>query len=313
MQQWNLSLQRQVGEAWLLSGNYLGNKSTQRWINTAINPAVYIPGTCGNQACSTTGNTNQRRVLSLANPVAGSLYGTVAQIDDGANASYNAMLLSVNRRLSRSFSMLLNYTWSHCISDGDASSEIGGGYQNPNSRQSERGNCVVDVRHIFNGSFVALSPRFSGRWTERILGNWETSAIVTKRSGYGFNTGPGPDTPLTGIGADRPDVVGDSHVSNPSLNQWFNTAAFRSNALGTYGNSGRNNIEGPGGLTFDMALMRRFAITERQKVEARAEAFNILNHPVFGGPRTSLTDSNLGRILGANDPRIFQFALKIIF
>jgi Carboxypeptidase regulatory-like domain len=307
MQQWNLSVQRQVGDAWLLTANYLGNHSAHRWISTAINPAVYIPGS------SNTSNTNQRRILALANPVEGAKFGPVAQIDDGAVAGYNALLVSANHRLSRNFSMLLNYTWSHCISDGDAASEIGGGYQNPNYRTGDRGNCVVDIRQIFNASVVALSPRFSGSWTQRIFGNWESSAIVTKRTGFWFNTGAGRDNSLTGIGADRPDVIGDSHVSNPSLDQWFNPAAFRSNALGAFGNSGRNNLQGPGAFTFDMALLRRFSITERHRVEARAEAFNILNHPVFNNPRSSLTDANIGRILSANDPRIFQFALKYIF
>src|SRR5262249_17945511 len=150
MQQWNLSVQRQVGDAWLFTVNYLGNKSTHRWINRAINPAVYTGPS------STTANTNARRVLSLLNPTAGALYGPVAELDDGANGSYNGLLLSANRRLSRNFSMLLNYTWSHCISDGDASSEIGGGYQNPTNRRSERGNCAVDVRQLFKGSFVGV-------------------------------------------------------------------------------------------------------------------------------------------------------------
>src|SRR5207302_6047923 len=143
-------------------------------------PSVFIPGTCGNAACSTTGNTNQRRILALANPTVGGLYGPMAQLDDGANGSYNGLLVSVNRRLSRNFSVLLNYTWSHCISDGDASSEIGGGYENPANRRGERGNCVVDIRQIFNASMVALSPRLAGRWANRIFGNWETSGIVTK-------------------------------------------------------------------------------------------------------------------------------------
>ena len=100
-----------------------------------------------------------------------------------------------------------------------ASSEIGGGYQNPNNRRAERGNCVVDVRRIFNGSFVALTPRFANPWTRRLFGDWETSAIVTKRSGFWFNTGTGRDNSLTGINADRPDLITDFHVSNPSLNQ----------------------------------------------------------------------------------------------
>jgi hypothetical protein len=307
MQQWNISVQRQLSDAWLLTANYLGNKSTHRWIETQEDYALYIPG------ASSIANTNQRRVLTILNPTAGAFFSSIVQIDDGANADYNALLLSVNHRLSRNFSMLANYTWSHCISVGDAQSEITGGYQNPNNRDAERGNCVVDQRQIFNASLVAFSPRFSGRWANRLLGNWEASGIITKHTGFWINTGSGKDNSLTGIGADRPTVVGDSRVSNPSLTEWFNPAAFQPNAMGTFGNSGRNNIQGPGGFTFDLALMRRFSVTERQKVEARAEAFNILNHPVFGNPRTSLTDANIGRIFSSNDPRIMQFALKYIF
>ena|SRR5437016_7548349 len=67
--------------------------------------------------------------------------------------------------------------------------------------------------------------------------------------------------------------------SDASLNQWFNGTAFHANALGTFGNSGRNNIHGPGALTFDMAVMRRFAITGRHRLEAWAEGFNILKSP----------------------------------
>lgn len=314
MQQWNFSIQRQFGDAWLLTANYIGNKSTHRWINKAINPAVYIPGSCGSQPCSTTGNTNSRRVLSMANPSAGSFYGPMAELDDGANANYNGVLLSVNRRLSRNFSILANYTWAHCISEGDAASEIGGGYQNPANRSAERGNCVVDVRHLFNTSIVAVSPRVQGGgWLGPIISNWQTSAILTKRSGYWFSIGSGRDNSLTGLNADRPDVIADSHLAEPSLDRWFNTAAFRANATGTFGNSGRNNIEGPGAFTFDLALLRRFSLTERYKLETRAEAFNVLNHPVFNNPRNNITDGNFGRILTSNDPRIIQFALKVIF
>jgi hypothetical protein len=314
MQQWNFSVQRQLGASWLITANYLGNKSIHRWVNDYQNYAVYIPGTCGNSPCSTTGNTAQRRVLYLLNPVQGAFFSSITQVDDGANAVYNGLLVSANHRLSRHFSTLLNYTWSHCISEGDASSEIAGGvYQNPNNRNADRGNCVVDVRHIFNASVVALSPQFSRSWMQRLLGNWEVSGIMGKRSGLWFNAGAGLDNSLSGVGADRPDLVGDPHISKPSLNQWFNTAAFKANAPGTFGNSGRNNLEGPGAFTFDTALMRRFQIVEKQQIEVRAEAFNILNHAVFNNPSGTFTSSNFGKILGANDPRILQFALKYLF
>ena len=314
MQQWNLSLQRQISGSWLLAANYLGNKSTHRWVNKAINPAVYIPGNCGSAACSTVGNTDARRVLSLANPAQGRFFSSITQTDDGANANYHGMLLSVNKRLSGHFSILANYTWSHCLSEGDANSEIAGlSYQNPNNRGLDRGNCVVDVRHLFNASMLAESPKFAGRWANRILGNWQLSTIMTKRSGLWFSPASGRDNSLTGLNLDRPDVIGNPNGAQRSLNQWFNPAAFRANATGTFGNAGRNILEGPGGFTFDTALIRRLSLFERHKVEIRAEAFNLLNHPVFQNPRNSIIDANVGRILGSNDPRILQFALKYAF
>ncbi len=119
MQQWNLSVQRQVGSDWLISANYLGNKSSHRWLTSQQNYAVYIPGTCGSAPCSTIANTASRRILTRLNPQAGRAFSSLSQVDDGANASYNALLLSANHRLSKNFSVLVNYTWSHCISDGD--------------------------------------------------------------------------------------------------------------------------------------------------------------------------------------------------
>ena len=97
------------------------------------------------------------------------------------------------------------------------------------------------------------------------------------------------------------------------MNRWFNTAAFAHAPASTYGNAGRYSLQGPGAFTFDFALMRRIPIRERMHLQVRAEAFNAFNHPAFGNPRASLTDNNIGRILSANDPRIFQFALKYVF
>ena len=307
MQEWNLSVQRQVGDAWLFTANYMGNKSIHRWVDAYHNYAVYMPG-------ATVGNTQQRRVLSLLDPAQGAYFSFIGATDDGATAGYHALLLTANHRLSRNFSALLNYTWSHCISDFDAASEMAGPfYQNPNNRAGDRGNCVVDVRQIFNASIVGLSPHFNDPWTRRLLGNWEVSGISSKRTGFWINAGAGLDNSLSGVGADRPDLIGDPNSSGGSLSHWINTAAFRANAPGSFGNSGRNNVQGPGAFTFDAALMRRFNLTERHSVQVRVEAFNILNHPVFNNPTTTFTSSNFGKILGANDPRILQFALKYSF
>jgi hypothetical protein len=258
-------------------------------------------------------NTASRRILTRLNPQAGPAFSSLSQVDDGGIATYNALLVSANHRLSKNFSVLVNYTWSHCISDGDVQSEITGGYQNPFDRRADRGNCVVDVRHLFNSSLVALSPRFSNRFAQTVLGDWELSVIATKRSGLWFTPVTGTDNSLSAIGADRLRVVGDSHVSNPSISQWFNTSAYLPNAIGTFGNAGRNSLQGPGAFNMDAALIRSIRIWEGMNLQIRIEAFNILNHPTFANPRSTMTDSNFGKILTANDPRIMQFALKYVF
>ena len=306
-QQWNLSLQRQVGKDWLLTANYLGNKSTHRWTLRNLNTAVYIPGQ------STQANIDSRRILTRLNPTEGPKVGSLTYADDGAVASYQAMLLSVNKRLSNHFSVLVNYTWSHCISDGDVTSEIIGGYDNPDSRTMERGNCEIDIRHLFNASMLAYTPRFGNKAMRTVLSDWQLSTIVTKRSGYWFSPGAGRDNNFNGLGGDRANVIGDSRVDEPTLNRWFNPAAFAHATNGAYGNAGRFSLQGPGAFTMDIALMRKIPVLEKSHVEVRAEAFNVLNHPVFGNPRSALTDNNFGRILTAADPRIFQFALKYVF
>ena len=98
----------------------------------------------------------------------------------------------------------------------------------------------------------------------------------------------------------------------PSL-QWFTPGAFVANPAGTFGNVGRDSLRGPGQISFDMALSRDFALTERFRLEARAEGFNVINHTNFNGPSATLTSSTFGRITSAGDPRILQFALKLIF
>ncbi|MBV8904853.1 MAG: TonB-dependent receptor, partial [Acidobacteriia bacterium] len=153
-QQWNFNFQQQVGASWLVSASYMGNKGTHIWLTTQLDPAVYIAG------MSTVGNTNSRRILARINPIAGAAFSSLVQVDDGGTSSYNAMLLSVNHRMDNHFSVLANYTWSHCIDDGDVQSEITGGYQDPYNRHGSRGSCYTDVRQLFNLSLVADGPHF---------------------------------------------------------------------------------------------------------------------------------------------------------
>ena len=312
-QQWNFTLQQQLSSSWLISADYLGNKGTHLWLTTQEDPAIYIPGVCGKSACATLANTTSRRVLARLNPQAGTAFSSLVQVDDGGISSYNALLLSVNHRLQKNFSVLANYTWSHCISDGDGQSEITGGYQNPNDRSASRGNCNTDERQIFNASIVADTPNFKGNFGRKIISNWELSAILTAHTGLWFSPITGTDASLTGVGSDRPNVVANPIQAPQTLARWFNPLAFARNSPGSYGNAGRDSIEGPGGFDMDVALMRNFALHELQYLQVRVEAFNVLNHPTFQNPDATSTDVNFGRILSANDPRIMQFALKYVF
>ncbi len=150
--QWNVSYQRQIASNWLASLTYMGNKTTHVWVGEDMNPAVYGPG-------ATTGNTNQRRLLYLQNPTSGAAYSSIVQSDQGANSHYNGMLFSIQHRFASNFTLLFNYTWSHCISDGDFGGELAGNYyQDPNNRAGNRGDCNFDVRHLSNTSLVARSP-----------------------------------------------------------------------------------------------------------------------------------------------------------
>src|ERR1019366_9865705 len=157
--QWSVSYQRQIGTDWLASFTYLGSKTTHIWDVQELDPAVYIPGTCNRKPCSTLANTNQRRVLYLANPVAGAGISTMSLSDQGANSHYNGLLVSIQHRFARNYTLLSNYTYSHCISDGDTITKLGGpSYQNPSNRVMDRGNCGFDVRHLSNTSVVVTSP-----------------------------------------------------------------------------------------------------------------------------------------------------------
>lgn len=152
---WNASYQHQFGNNWLASVNYIGKKTSHVWVGQETNPAVYIPGS--------TASTQNRRVLTLLNPTQGLPIGSLPIADDGANANYNAMLTSLQHRFSHNYTLLVNYTWSHRISEADFTGEITGPvFEDPYNLALDRSACNFDVRHLFNASFVGTSPHIGG-------------------------------------------------------------------------------------------------------------------------------------------------------
>jgi hypothetical protein len=332
LEQWNLSVERQISANWLLKVAYLGTHTVHLWSDRAINAAQIVPstsplGTCPagvTAGCDATSNTNQRRALYLQNQAQGQYYGTVHSLDDGGTASYQGLLLTAQHRLAAHYTVLANYTFSHCITDPFTSELDGVQYTNPANRRFDRGNCVtIDRKHLVNVSGVFESPKFAGRWTQALLGNWSASTSLRITSGPALTVTTALDQALNGIGGQRPNLNGNPYASNPSPGVWLNPAAFSQPVFGTFGNAAVGGIRGPAWVTLDAALFRTFSLGEKRRLELRGEAFNLPNHVRPPNPGlVSSTASTFGQTTTAvvnastnstGDPRIMQFALKYIF
>ena len=340
VEQWNLTVERQVGKDWLFKGSYLGNQMIHLFSETELNPATFLGlGACNINGtnfavCSSTATTNQRRKLNLQDPKNGINYGFVDKWDDGGTGNYNGLLLSGQRRLDHGVTVSANYTWSHCIADSTNSLPNGGAggggiYLFGNNRRLDRGNCYLsgsDHRHIAAMTAVAETPKFSNQWVNRIVSGWRGSGTVTMGTGGFFTVVTGQDNALSGEGGQRPNLnsgvstsaIGNGCASAPCVS-WLNTAAFTTPAAGTYGNLGTANMVGPGFLNLNASLSRLFHVRERQTLELRADSQNLLNRANFANPNvTSSSTANFGLITSTaggqiGTARVMQFALKYMF
>jgi hypothetical protein len=322
VQQWNLSIQRQVGTNLLLSASYFGNQTTHLWSAYEADPALPVPG-------ATLATENQHRVLYLQKSSQGQYYSTIGTVDDGGTATYNAMLLVAQRRLSNNISALANFTWSHCISVPETTELTGPTYINPANRSQDRANCDSDRRYITNISLIATSPKFSNRTMNLIAGGWQLSTIVRYQSGNYATVVTGVDNALSGIGNQRPNQV-LTNVFTPEIPgsqtfsvQYLNKSAFTTVGLGPgiLGNLGPLTILNPGMVQVDMGLSRIFHVREKQTVQFRWEVFNVPNIVNLAAPNTTLSSGTFGQISSdingsgsqTGDPRIMQLALKFVF
>jgi Carboxypeptidase regulatory-like domain len=325
---WNLGVQHQFAANWIATITYLGNETSHLMVGNEFNPAVYIPGTCGSGPCSTTSNTQARRVLTLINPSAGKYFSATDLADNGISANYEGVLASIEHRLADNYTILANYTYSRCHGVVPVTSLGGPTIQNPSNPRGDYGPCSYDVPNLFNASVVYYSHFGSRGALSFLLSNWQIAPLMRYETGFPINPLSGRDNSLTGIGLDRPNVVagqptytGTSHSSR--LFQWVNPARFTQNTTGTFGNAGHFSLRTPGYFDVDAAVSRIFKVAEHYNLEARVEAFNLTNHPNFGGPTPStggslgpnptLSSSSFGRITTAGDPRILQGAIKFTF
>ncbi len=288
--------------------SYAGNKGT--YLASGVlgfneqNPAVYVPGN------STAANTQQRRL----NP----LFGSVGLFSSDNNSHYNSFRINVEKRLSHGVSILANYTRSRMIDDLSANGA--NGRTNPFFRGFDYGLSNDDVPNVFN---------FSGIWqipaaplhglASKLINGWELTAITNWRSGFPYSVFSNVDNSFSGIFSDRADYIGGSPSLDPGrshgqlVQEYFNVAAFVPNAIGTFGNSGKNILRGPRFFDTDMGLLKNFAIVERMSLQFRAEFFNVFNNVNFNQPNNYLGSASTGTITSAGNPRVLQFALKLMF
>jgi hypothetical protein len=308
-------------------------------------PAAVKPGAAGTN-CSTTANQNSRFALTIANPLQGNQYsgggGGSVLVGDYATANYNGLITTVQHRLSSAFSLLANWTWSHCLNEADGGGDVtGSSVSQPNNPRADYGPCGSDYRHIENVVIVAKSGfAFNNRIEKAILNNWEVAPKVQILSGAPFNVTAGQDNSLTdNNGLDRPNRVPgvpvyqrvqfQGKLNTEATREYLNPAAFQQvtvtagcvtpfsgcSGLGTFGNISRNAFRGIPAYNVDAQISRIFPIYERIAMTLRLEAFNVINHPNFGNPATSLnTTTTFGQVSStSNAARVFQGSVKVTF
>ncbi len=303
----SFSLEKALPGNTVVKAAYVGKLAHNLVRMTQQNPARYIPG------ASTVANTDQRRILMPGT------YGSFRLIETNSNAAYHSLQLLVNKRLSRGFTLLGAYTLGKLL-DYYSAMNLGQTPQDPFNHRADRGHSDEDRRHILNVSFVYDLPllRQQKGLLGKAFGGWRLSGMVSMASGSPIWIRSGQDLSLSGVGFDRPDLVGNpvrEHSSRDDMIQrFFNTSAFAPNQPGRFGNAARNLIFGPSQSSTDLSLVKSFPVSERLgALQFRGEFFNAWNQVNFGSPNPTLNNRLFGQIQSAGDPRIMQFALRYQF
>lgn len=313
IQQFNLNVQQQIGSDVFIQMGYLGRVAHRLRQTVEWNAAVYGPG-------ATAANVQQRR------PYYPQYYAGIAMHHADGNSNYHALQVDARKRFSHGYMLQTTYAWSKSI-DNSSGDDVGAAVSNPwDYMKGERGLSDYDRRHVFSLNGVWDLPVFrSHRLLARMSGGWEFSGVLRRSSGSPFSVTTGTDTALLGgsrgLGSQRAMLVGNPFMDTGRPRQeliarYFNTTAFAAPATGTFGNSGRNILTGPGQFTADVAILKNFRLSSREglgKMQFRAEAYNLLNWVNLGTPAASLTAMNYGRISTADAARVMQFALRYEF
>lgn len=306
--QWNASVEQGLGKSQALTTSYVGSRGSRLLHQNLFQPA---------------NNPNMNNVFFSENRL---------------TSDYDGLQIQFRRRLSRGLTALASYTWSHCIDYG--SSNILFSYQ--------RGNCDFDVRHNVSAAVSGDLPNVGRKpFVKAVLNHWGIDSRFTARTGFpvtlvgnqlllpnglvydsGLNLTPGQAVYLYGTDcASKLQMLGNLAPGRECPGgRAINPSAFVNVSSGL-GDAPRNFARGFGAWQEDLALRREFPIHERLKLQFRAEAFNLFNHPNFGsingrfgqltfGQATGTLANSLGilsPLYQMGGPRSMQFALKLMF
>ncbi len=336
--QWNLTIQHQLGNSATLQAGYVGQRATHLMVPVYASQRILNPD-----------GTVSPGYLA-GNPTLLTELGAAKLTDSNGNQSYNALQASFQKRLSNGLEFQANYTWSKCMTDsigyyGGAgqAAPASAYFQNTYNKPAEWGPCYYDAEHSFNG-FVTYDIPFGrnralgknlNKVVNAIVGDWQINSILNFRGGLPltiFNFEDSSGTHSAGARANciaPAAVLGEMNAPTGGY-QWFNPNAYaapsdRGKVPGppSFGSCGVGTVRGPGLHTADLSLSKLFTFTERQNLEFRAEAINFTNTPILNSPNTSLPGAivssgnfglgNFGQITSSQGAREIQFGLKYNF
>ncbi len=345
--QWSFDAQHQLPGRGVLTVGYVGSKGSNidgRWEINNPNPAINT---------LTSSIQSRRPIQFVVDGPGGPLrpINTIRFLTNGNNSWYNGLHVNYEKRMSHGLQFGLAYTFSQALGEGYGRNESFGGtsnvMQNPHDRAAEKGRYPFDVRHNAVANFLYEIPTLAGMKNNAgkyIFGGWQANGIVTLRTGFPFTVSQG-NTLNTSTSQARPDRLATGTTSNPSIQTWFDTSAFRVLSCADsrfperchYGSSGVGILDGPGMKNLDFSLIKNIRIRETLNVQFRAEMFNFANHANFNIPNRNLRTgpAYLPSVPGATDPiqnigekdngapgqitslvqpmRIVQFGLRFVF
>jgi hypothetical protein len=299
VQSWNLNVQRELASGLAAMVGYFGSKGTHLITRRNINQPV--------------DGVRPYPVVSLSSSILpGTPLGNVTQAEGTGNSSYNALWVTTTKRLGSGLQINASYTWSRSLDYNSASTD-GVVVQNSYYLSGDRGLSTFDARQRFVASAIYDLP-FHGN---RLEDGWQLATIVQAQSGNPVNIVTSNSTVNGVAGTLRPNVAGAVSVIG-SVDRWFDTSVFT--PVSDFGNLGRDVIIGPGFSNIDFSIMKYTRLSDRTRLQFRAEIFDLLNHPNFGQPGNVVGSPNFGRITATRFPtgesgssRQVQFGLKLLF